>query len=133
MNKHIGALGAAVAMTICTGTAIVAIGGVAMLNEAGVAASDSPVSTSSNAANVSVSSPAATNQLQDQIAQYQTRVQEYQSREQQYQEALNRAQAQLAADAQQTQQIQLLLMALQQRGLISLGSDGSIFIRGGDN
>jgi uncharacterized protein YlxW (UPF0749 family) len=131
MNKHLAAFVAATAMTACSATAILAVGGVAFFNRSGVAPSSSSTSgQASKAADASFVAQSQAQQLQQQVAQYQDRVQQYQSREQQLQHALGQAQAQIQADQQQAQQFQLLLLALQQRGLISITNDGRIFIGG---
>ncbi len=127
MKKQYWAILAAVLMTACMGLGILAIGGAAFFNPNGA-----PVANSSTQA-VQVADPGASQQVQIQqmqslLTQYQSRDQQYQQREQQYKQQLSQAQAQLAQDQQQFQQIQLLLNALQQRGLITVSSDGRIFI-----
>ncbi len=127
MKKQIWALLAAIAMTACIGLGILAIGGVALFNQ-----NSTPVANSRTQA-VQVADPGSAQQvqiqqLQSQLAQYQARDQQYQQRDQQYQQELSQAQAQLNQDQQQFQQFQLLLNALQQRGLITITNDGQIFI-----
>ncbi len=126
MKKQVWALLAAILMTACIGMGIFAIGGVALFNQNGAQVASShaqaQVVDSSTAQQVQIQ------QLQSQLAQYQARDQQYQQREQQYQQELSQAQAQLNQDQQEFQQFQLLLNALQQRGLISVTSDGRIFI-----
>ena len=129
MNKKLAAFAAAALMTACSAAAILAIGGFAVMNTTGVAPASAQGSKATNASLVSQSQ---TKQLQDQVAQYEARDQQYQTREQQYQQALSQAQSQIQADQQQFQQFQMLLAALQQRGLITITSDGGILInRGG--
>jgi septal ring factor EnvC (AmiA/AmiB activator) len=127
MKKQWAALAAALLMTACVGIAILAIGGVAMFNQSGVAPANS-VSQASKFANASITQQTDLQQLQAQLAQYQQRDQQYQAREQQLQKALSQAQGQVQQAQAQMQQIQMLLAALQQRGIITIGSDGSIFI-----
>ena len=125
MSKHAAALVAAVLITICAGAAIFAIGGAALINKSGVAASSSKSPGISDAALVQRTQ---LEQMQVQILQYQAREQRYQARERQYQQVLDEAQSQVEAAQRQSQQTQALLSELQQRGLITVGSDGSIFI-----
>ncbi len=134
MTKQMAALAAALLMTFCAGAAVFAIGGAALMNQAGVAPANSPAQAS-KAWNASLSQPsdaAQIQQLQAQITQYQAQEQQYQAREQQYQQALSQAQAAAQQAQQQTksqlQEVQQLLFALQQRGLITINPDGSITI-----
>ena len=108
--------------------AVLAIGGVALFNKAGVVPANSASASAPKVADASLAAQPQLQQLQSQIAQYQAREQQYQSREQQYQQALDQARSQVAAAQQQSQQMQLLLMALQQRGLITVTADGRIFV-----
>jgi chromosome segregation ATPase len=127
MRKHLAAFGAAAVMTACSATAILAVGGVALFNRAGVVPANSSAQ-SSKATDASLVSQTQVQQLQDQISQYQARDQQYQSREQQLQQALGQAQTQIQADQQQVQQFQMLLLALQQQGVITITNDGRILI-----
>ena len=77
-----------------------------------------PTTTGANQAQVA--------QLQSLVAQYQAREQQYRVRERQYQDQLNQAATQLQQTNAQLQQYQQILTALQQRGIIRIGSDGSI-------
>ena len=67
-------------------------------------------------------------QLQSLVAQYQAREQQYQQREKQLQDQLAQVSAQLQTDEQTVQQAQMILSALQQRGLIRITNDGRIFL-----
>ena len=127
MKKHLAAFTAATLMTACSAGAILAIGGVALFNKSGVTPANTPAQAA-KVADVSLASQSQVQQLQAEVAQYQARDQQYQAREQQLTQALNQAQASVQADQQQTQQVQMLLLALQQRGLITITNDGQIFI-----
>jgi uncharacterized protein HemX len=118
MTKQISAMLAALLITVCVGAAIFAVGGVALLNRNGAAPANSQVQTSQ----ISASSSS-----QD-VQQLQQLVSQYQAREQQYKQQLDQANSQLQADQRQMQQVQLLLMALQQRGLITITNDGQVVI-----
>lgn len=65
---------------------------------------------------------------QTQTDQFQARIVEYQQRELQYQQLLANDQSQIKQAADQVSQIQKLLFALQQQGLISIHNDGTISI-----
>jgi uncharacterized surface protein with fasciclin (FAS1) repeats len=126
MNKKFVAIFAAVLMTGCLGASILAIGGAAFFNPSGA-------TPASSRAQMSAPAPGAVQQvqlqqLQSRVSQYQSREIQYQAREQQYQQQLDRSTAQVQQAQVQMQQIQELLRALQQRGLISITSDGQIFI-----
>jgi hypothetical protein len=125
MSKHAAALLAAVLITVCAGVAIFAVGGAALLNKSGVAPSSSKSPGVSDAAIVQRTQ---LEEMQVQILRYQAREQQYQAREKQYQQVLDQAQAQVEAAQRQAQQMQALLAQLQQRGLITVGNDGSIFV-----
>ncbi len=127
MKKQWAAFAAAAVMTACSATAILAIGGVAFFNRSGVAPANT-TAQSSKIADASLVSQTQAQQLQGQLSQYQARDQQYQAREQQLQQALAQAQSQIQADQQQAQQFQMLLLALQQRGLITITQDGGIYI-----
>ena len=129
MNKHFAAFAAATAMTACSATAILAVGGVAFFNRSGVAPANTGAQAS-KAADSNFVAQSQVQQLQQQVAQYQARDQQYQSRERQLERKLRQAQTQIQADEQQAQQFQLLLLALQPRGLISITDDGKISISG---
>ena len=130
MKKQLAALGAAFLMTACTGAAILMVGGAAMFNKSGVPAANSPAQAP-KVADANPLQPAQVRQLQDLVSQYQSREQDYQARENQYQQALSQTQSQLQQAQQQIQQFQLLLVALQQRGLITI-TGGSGSAGGGD-
>jgi peptidoglycan hydrolase CwlO-like protein len=126
MNKKLIASSAAILMTLVVGLAMLAIGGAALFNRNGVAASDT--TSSVKVANVDASPQVQIQQLQALVTQYKAREAEYQQREQQYQTLLGQANAQIQQFQQELQQIQMLLQALQQRGLIVITSDGRILL-----
>jgi peptidoglycan hydrolase CwlO-like protein len=127
MKKQLIALLVALLMTACVGGSMLAIGGVALFNPNGTTAANSKVQAA-QVADTSASLQSQIQQLQDLITQYQAREQQYQSRESQYQQQLDQANAQIQQAQQQMQQIQALLNALQERGLITVTSDGRIYI-----
>ena len=127
MKKQLTALFAAFLITACVGISILAIGGVALFNPNGVAASNSHTQAV-QPTDAGAAAQMQIRQLQSLVGQYQAREQQYQAREQQYQQQLDQTNAQIQQAQQQMQQIQLLLQALQERGLITITSDGRIFI-----
>jgi cysteinyl-tRNA synthetase len=136
MNKRLVALFAALLTTACIGGATLMVGWEALVNTNGVTAANSPAqanafanSTSTDtSANTGGDSSAQIQQLQSLVAQYQSREQQYQAREQQYQQQIDAEKAQVQQAQQLMQQIQRLLNALQDRGLITITSDGQVFI-----
>ena len=127
MKKQLIAILAALLMTACVGGSMLAIGGVALFNPNGTIATNSQAQAA-QAVDTSTSQQPQIQQMQALIAQYQTRDQQYQARESQYQQQLSQANSQVQQAQQQMQQIQALLNALQERGLITVTSDGRIFI-----
>ena len=127
MKKSLVALLVALLITACVGTSILSIGGAALLNPNGSSPSNSPAQAVEP---VSLNTAQADQvaQLQNLIAQYQAREKEYQQREQQLQSQLDQANAEVQSDRETLQQAQMLLTALQQRGLIRITDDGRIFI-----
>lgn len=134
MKKQVAALIAAIVMTASVGAAMLAIGGMAFFNPNGTTVSNSPAqaASASQVSNISAVQPAQNQvqvqQLQSLVAQYQQRDQQYQQREQQYQQQLQQATSQVQQAQTQMQQVQMLLTALQQNGVITVTSDGRIFI-----
>ena len=125
MNKPIAAALIALFMTACVGAAMFLIGGAALLNKNGTTASNSPAQQGNP---ISLSTNSQVAELQNLISQYQDHEQQYQQREKQLQDQLAKANAQVQADQQTIQQAQMLLSALQQRGVIRVTNDGRIFI-----
>ena len=127
MKKQFMAILAAFLITTCIGAGIFAVGGAALLNKNTVTTLDSTTQvTTISDSNLSQQDQVA--QLNDLVSQYQDREQQYQQREQQLQQQLSQANQQVQQDQQLLQQVQVLLSTLQQRGIISISSDGRIFI-----
>jgi peptidoglycan hydrolase CwlO-like protein len=127
MNKQFIAILAALLMTACVGGSMLAIGGVALFNPNGTTAANSQAQAA-QVVDTNTSQQSQIQQMQGLIAQYQAREQQYQARESQYQQQLDQANTQIQQAQQEMQQIQALLNALQQRGLITVTSDGRIYI-----
>ena len=131
MNKQIMAFSAAVLMTICIGLGILAVGGTAFFNKNGAAVSNSPSAGSGGLAAQPVSDvsyQAQIQQLEILVDQLKAREQEYQNREQQYQQQVSSVNAKLQKDDSQLAQLQQLITALQQNGVITIAGDGRVFI-----
>jgi peptidoglycan hydrolase CwlO-like protein len=128
MNKQLAAMIAAILMTVCIGFAILAIGGMALFNPNGTAAANSPSQLSSVSPEQPAQDQAQIQQLQSQIAKYQQQQLQYQQRETLLQQQLDQANAEIKSAQNQVQQIQALLTTLQQRGIITIASDGQVFI-----
>jgi len=119
MKKTLPALLAALAITVGIGVGMLFVGGNALFNSDGITVSNSPIVA--NAQSASGDQAAQIAQLQSQVAQYQ-------SRETQYQQELSQAADQIRAANDKLQQVQMLLSALQSRGIITIGQDGRIFL-----
>jgi chromosome segregation ATPase len=147
MMKRFQGFVAATLVTFIVGFGMVAIGVNAASNTDSVPVNNSPASASSaqtSAANtsgkiVNISNTVADQsqaqavqgqikQLQDTLKQYQDREKQYQSREQQYQTELAKVTQQMNDAAAQADQLQQILVALQQRGVIRISDDGRISI-----
>jgi uncharacterized protein YlxW (UPF0749 family) len=127
MKKQLIAILAAILMAACVGGSMLAIGGVALFNTNGTVAANTKVQAA-QVADTNAVQQSQIQQLQDLISQYQARDQQYQARESQYQQQLNQASTAIQQSQQQMQQVQALLNALQERGLITVTSDGRIYI-----
>jgi len=127
MKKQFMALSIALIMTVCVAAFIFTIGGAALFNKNGVAASNSG-SEAVVISDTNLTQADQVAQLQNLVAQYQDHEQQYKQREQQLQEQLSQANAQIQQDQQMFQQVQMLLGALQQRGMITVTEDGRIII-----
>ncbi len=123
MQKSIVAALAALVITACVGLGIFAVGGAALLNKKTSPVMDSPAQVT----NVSQQTDQVT-QLQSLVAQYQDREKQYQQREQDLQDQLTAMSTQLQQSQQSVDQARMILQALQQRGVISISSDGRVFI-----
>lgn len=119
MKKTLPALLAAFVITFCLGAGILLIGGNALFNGNGISISNSKDAVAAQAGSADQTA---------QIKALQAQVAEYQSREQQYQTQLNDAAQQLQDAKANIQQFQALLTALQRRGIITVSSDGRIFL-----
>lgn len=131
MKKQYMAFSAAILMTICIGLGILAVGGTAFFNKNGVAVVNTAGSSGSGMAALPVSDKsqqAQVVQLQSLVDQYKAREQEYQTREQQYQQQLAAANTKLQQEDAQLSQFQMLIGALQQKGVITITGDGRVFI-----
>ena len=127
MRKQIGALLAAILITGAIVLSMFVVGASAMTNRNGVAVSNSPAVVAASASTTASSSSTSNQAL---IVQLQAQVAQYQAREQQYQAALNTDNQQLSQVATEQQTIQQLLTYLQQRGVISIDSQGNIYVNG---
>ena len=135
MKKQVTAFIAAIFITLCIALGIFAVSGVAFANSNGVQVANVPgqggstnVKANSVVSQVQVQQQQQIQQLQSLVSQYQQRDQQYQQREQQYQAQLSQANAQLAQAQQQMQQYQQLVNFLQRRGIITVTSDGQVFV-----
>jgi peptidoglycan hydrolase CwlO-like protein len=132
--KRLQGLIAATLVTVIIALGMVAIGVNAASNSNSVPVSNSPAqastATTSNVVNISNSAAdqAQIKQLQDTIKQYQDREKQYQDREKQYQTELAKVSQQMNDATAQAQQLQQILVALQQRGVIRISDDGRISI-----
>jgi uncharacterized protein YlxW (UPF0749 family) len=120
MKKQYTALLAAFAITICMGAGMLLVSGNALLNKNGVPVADSPAAATATA-EVKTAEQAQIQQLQGMVTEYQTREVKYQSE-------LSTAGQQLQQANDQLRQYQMLLAALQSRGIITIDSSGRIGI-----
>jgi len=121
--KHFQAFIAAAITTAIIALGMLAVGVNAASNPNSVPVSDSPAA--------STASLGSTSDLQNQIGQMQNLIQQYQDREQQYQTEISNVSQQLSEATAQVEQLQQVLVALQQRGVIQISRDGRIFLPGG--
>jgi septal ring factor EnvC (AmiA/AmiB activator) len=135
--KRLQGLIAATLVTVIIALGMVAIGVNAASNSNSVPVSNSPAqaaqasaATTSNVVNISNSAAdqAQIKQLQETLKQYQDREKQYQDREKQYQTELAKVSQQMNDATAQAQQLQQILVALQQRGVIRISDDGRISI-----
>jgi len=120
MKKQYTALLAAFAITICMGAGMLMVSGSALLNKNGIPVADSPAAATATA-EVKTAEQAQIQQLQGMVTEYQTREVKYQSE-------LSTAGQQLQQANDQLRQYQMLLAALQSRGIITIDSSGRIGI-----
>jgi hypothetical protein len=120
MKKQYSALLVAFAVTICMGAGMLLVSASALLNKNGVPVADSPAAATATA-QVTTAEQVQIRQLQSLVAQYQTREVKYQSELQNAGQGLQQANDQL-------RQYQMLLAALQNRGVITIDSSGRVSI-----
>lgn len=120
--KQFQALIAATLTTILIGLGMLAIGLNATSNPDSVPVSNSPAQAAT------VSTTAAPDPAQAQIDQLQNLIKQYQDREKQYQSELSTMSQKLSDATAQADQLQQVLMALQERGVIQITRDGRILI-----
>jgi uncharacterized protein YlxW (UPF0749 family) len=118
MKKQYTALLAAFAITICMGAGMLLVSGSAFFNKDGIPVADSPAAATATAEVKSAE--------QAQIQQLQSLVNEYQAREVKYQSELSTAGQQLQQANDQLRQYQVLLTALQSRGIINIDANGRV-------
>jgi hypothetical protein len=118
MKKHYTALLAAFLITMCMGAGMLLVSGSAYLNKNGLPVADSPSAATATAVYTSAQE-AQLQQLQDLVNQYQTR-------EVQYKNELAKASQQLDAANAQVQQYEMVMTALQSRGVIRIDQNGRI-------
>lgn len=120
MKKQYTALLVAFVVTACMAAGMFLISGSALMNKDGL-----PVANSIAEATATAQAKSAE---EAQIQQLQTLVAEYQTRETKYQSELQAAGQQLDQANSQIRQYQMVLMALQNRGLIMVDPSGRISI-----
>lgn len=121
MKKQYTALLAAFAITICMAAGMLLVSGSALINKNGIPVADSPAAATATAE--------VRTAEQAQVQQLQSMITEYQAREVKYQNELQTAGQDLQRANSQMQQYQMLLLALQNRGYISIDPAGQITIR----
>ncbi len=121
MKKQYTALLAAFLITICVGAGMLLVSGSALLNKNGLPVANSPAQATATAEYKSAE--------QAQIDQLQQLVAEYQTREEKYQNELANAGQQFDQANNQIRQYQMILLALQSRGLISIDQDGRVIVQ----
>jgi len=119
MKKSIPTLIAAVLVTVVLGSGMFLIG----QNALGASTAKAEA-----AATVVTASADTTAQYEQIVAQYQTRETQYQAEIAQASQQIDTANQQIATDSQQIQQYQDLLSQLQNSGLITVASDGTVTI-----
>ena len=122
MRKQIIAFLAAMLITGSIAMSMLVIGVNAMTNQNGTSVSNSPASA------VAAGSTTSTSDQAQQIAQLQSEIAQYQARDQEYQIALSSDNQQLAQAASELQMIRQLLAYLQSHGLITIDSQGQIYV-----
>jgi septal ring factor EnvC (AmiA/AmiB activator) len=125
LKKQIPALIAAILVTGFITLVMVVTGANALMNKSTTVIANAPAAAQNT----------STSMEQAQIQQLQARINEYQQREQQYQQMLKDSQSQLQQAQDQLQQasaqmdsFRRFILVLQQRGVITIQSDGSVII-----
>jgi hypothetical protein len=141
-NRPLPAILAAAAITLMIGLAFVLLGANALLNP-GIPLLQSPSDAqAAGPDNVAAATADTAGQPQELAAQFQAREQEYQAREKQYADQIKQYQSreqqlnqqlqqavqQRDTAANQAQQYQQVLEALQQAGVIQISPNGQIFL-----
>jgi peptidoglycan hydrolase CwlO-like protein len=121
MKKQYSALLAAFLITMCVGAGMLLVSGSALMNPNGLPVADSPAAATATAQVHSAE--------QAQIQQLQSLVTDYQNREIKYQAELKSAGQDLQTVNNQIRQYQMLLVALQNRGYITIDANGQVTIR----
>lgn len=123
--KRFQAILAALLTTAFIAFGMVVIGANAASNTNSVPVSNSPSSTTA------VMSPASATNVDAQLSQMQDLIKQYQDREKQYQTEISNLSQKLSDANAQADQLQQILVALQERGVIQITRDGRILVRGG--
>jgi peptidoglycan hydrolase CwlO-like protein len=121
MKKQYSALLVAFVVTICIAAGMLLVSASALLNKNGLPVANSPAQATATA-QVKTAEEAQIQQLQNLVTQYQTR-------EAKYQGELSSAGQQLQQANDQLRQYQMLLAALQNRGYITIESNGQILVQ----
>jgi septal ring factor EnvC (AmiA/AmiB activator) len=132
--KKVQAFIAAFIVTVLVGIGIFTIGSDAVA-KARSSPAQTQASTVAPASDVTVNTASATDaaaqiaQLKQLIAQYQSREKQYQAELAQANQQISQTNQQLSEAGQQVQNLQGVLEALQERGIIRIQSDGTIQLR----
>lgn len=129
MKRFQGLIAAAViTLVVALGMVVIGVDAASNTNVAPIVSSPAQASLAAAAGG---SSQAQADQSQAQIAQLQSLIKQYQDREKQYQSEIQSLSQKLSDASSQADQLQQILMALQQRGVIQITRDGRIFVNGG--
>lgn len=128
MKRFQGLIAAAViTLVVALGMVVIGVDAASNTNVAPIVSSPAQASLAAAGG----SSQAQADQSQAQIAQLQSLIKQYQDREKQYQSEIQSLSQKLSDASSQADQLQQILMALQQRGVIQITRDGRIFVNGG--
>jgi hypothetical protein len=131
--KSLPAILFALGMTAVVVVAMLVIGGNALANTNTTPVTNSPNTSAVANASFSSSDQAQLTQLQQLVSQYQDREKQYQQELADAVTRLNDANTQLQDANTQLQQYQQLVQLLQQRGIITITSDGQVMLGRGVN